>query len=876
MNANDFVILPGSKTGVSAKLKAKSMRELQLEKVRLELENQEMEKKLQQLQLNMSREKQEREQANRYHWKSGQAGVSLQPQLLSQNKENVGKISSGKVKLRVLKEQIQVPEPAKQTPAHKLVNVSTTEKPRVKGKACGQCEMKTALLVCLECGENYCPACFARVHQKGALKLHRTTPLKTKTHVSVGKLEAAQNFLKTIHDEHSNGWINNEQNKETSEMLEDTLDLPSPLQKVPTFNIEEASRVPSSEIRCDSQSGGSLFHGTYDEEESAKSFQEALNQWRNGNCSQKSKEERSCQVGSENSGTCQVQTSPPLVKKPIEIEFKEDSLKYMERLLIKKHRRTPVDKLPDSIIADELKLEKTLPNETPNSWVGEDNEDDEIASAHFAAEEMKKYWRNVFIQEEPEIDPVHSEPSLKIKILEDAYQEEIEESTNFVVMEAGSDELIDSSGAMSKSHKTEPDIFLAQTSNITTRSPLSSSVRKEKCLTFLRNKCEETLRARTPFSQFERAGDACGCSGAEEMLPSTPLERTITKEKCAKKKKSSSCMSSEQTFSPLKLAPAEPFAAVELPKDCKTPMELNEASPLAMKSSVFLKVARREKPIHHPYQGLEGFFTVGTSCQQVMMDSFPSPYIGRRFPSSNISFSGTEKWMQHLSLGECSDECVVQDVLKMEQSRPLSRCGRQSPSPRASFSVLSMGSASPKPFSANIPIKYTFCTPSVLEAWPKSSDSLPLSRAASEISEIEGIDISELDDPSWEYSIDQKALADLADEFQSNSDPLEKLNGLTSGDFNRQSRMTYQNLLDFYNNHEINNYSKGDAIRICDESHTDDEEDQRDKQEMSLSHNRWKVVLLTKVRSTWEASCDLIYLAMVVISTIRFPQQLTE
>ncbi|XP_060623560.2 zinc finger B-box domain-containing protein 1 [Anolis sagrei] len=836
MNVNDFVILPGSKTGVSVKLKAKSMRELQLEKVRLELENQEMEKKLQQLQSNMSREKQEREQANKYHWKSGQAGVSLQPQLLSQNKENVGKVSSGKVKLRVLKEQIQVREPAKQTPAHKLVNVSTTEKPKIKGKPCGQCEMKAALLVCLECGEDYCPACFARVHQKGALKLHRTTSIKTTTRVPIGKLEAAQNFLKTTDTEQSNGGINNEQNKETKDMLEDTLHLPSPLQKMPTCNIEEASRVPS-EIRSDSQSGGSLFDGTYDEEESAKSFQEALNQWRNRCCSQKSKEERSCQVGSENSGTCQVQTSPPLVKKPIEIEFKEDSLKYMERLLIKKHRRTPVDKLPDSIIADELKLEKTLPNETPDSWVGEDEEDeDEIASVHFAAEEMKKYWTDVFIKEEPQIDLVNSEPSLKIKILEDAYQVETEESTNFVVMEAGSDELIDSSGAMSKSHKTEPDIFLAQASNITTRSPISSSVRSEKCLTFLHNKCEETLTARTPFSRFERTEDACGCSGAEEMLPSTPLKRAITKEKCAKKKKRSSCMSSEQTFSPLKLAPAESFAAVELPKDCKTPMELNEASPLAMKSSVFLKVAQREKPIHHPYQGLEGFFTVGTSCQQVMMDSFPSPYIGRHSTSSNISFSGMEKWMKHLSLSECADECVVQDVLKIEQTRPLSRCGRQSPSPGASLSVLSMGSASPRPFSANIPIKYTFCASSVLEAWPKSPDSLPLSRAASEISEIEGIDISEHDDPSWEYSIDQKALADLEDELQSNSDPWEKLNGLTSDDFNRHSKMTYQNLLDFHNNHEINNYSKGDAIRMYDESHTDDEEDQRDKQEVIELH----------------------------------------
>lgn len=47
----------------------------------------------------------------------------------------------------------------------------------------------------------------------------------------------------------------------------------------------------------------------------------------------------------ENTGSCQVQTSPPVAKKAIEIEFKEDGLKYMERLLIKKHRRYSLNNL---------------------------------------------------------------------------------------------------------------------------------------------------------------------------------------------------------------------------------------------------------------------------------------------------------------------------------------------------------------------------------------------------------------------------------------------------------------------------------------------------------------------------------------------------
>ncbi|NXK56497.1 ZBBX protein, partial [Chauna torquata] len=93
MNSNDFVILPGSKRGTSVRLKAKTVRELQLEKVQLEMENKEMEKKLRQLQSKMSREKEERKKSSAYYWKSGQAGMmTIQTRVLSQNKEKNTKV----------------------------------------------------------------------------------------------------------------------------------------------------------------------------------------------------------------------------------------------------------------------------------------------------------------------------------------------------------------------------------------------------------------------------------------------------------------------------------------------------------------------------------------------------------------------------------------------------------------------------------------------------------------------------------------------------------------------------------------------------------------------------------------------------------------
>lgn len=60
---------------------------------------------------------------------------------------------------------------------------------------------------------------------------------------------------------------------------------------------------------------------------------------------------------------------------------------------------------------------------------------------------------------------------------------------------------------MSKNEKTEPDIFLAQAGNITTRSPLCSAVGSERCLTFLHNNPEETLRGKLiTFASLAKRG----------------------------------------------------------------------------------------------------------------------------------------------------------------------------------------------------------------------------------------------------------------------------------------------------------------------------------------------------------------------------------
>ncbi|NXY64104.1 ZBBX protein, partial [Callaeas wilsoni] len=145
MNINDFVILPGSKAGTSVRLKKKTVKELQLEKAQLETENKEMEERLRQLQLNMSREKEERRKLGAYHWRSGQAGPRpTQARVLAQNNENRKKVSPEKVKLQILKDQVQAPvkEPVKP----ERENVVAHEKLGLKGMACGLPEIKGGLL----------------------------------------------------------------------------------------------------------------------------------------------------------------------------------------------------------------------------------------------------------------------------------------------------------------------------------------------------------------------------------------------------------------------------------------------------------------------------------------------------------------------------------------------------------------------------------------------------------------------------------------------------------------------------------------------------------------------------------------------------------
>ncbi|XP_010157017.1 PREDICTED: zinc finger B-box domain-containing protein 1, partial [Eurypyga helias] len=231
----------------------------------------------------------------------------------------------------------------------------------------------------------------------------------TEADAHVGKLEVVDHFSKKVHPKESK--INQEQKKVNSKHQ-----LPS--DKFPSLLVSVGSaKELSAESTCaglENQDKGLLLNGTFNEEGSAMSFQEALIQWRKGNSCHR-EELHAGKVLSESVGICEVQTNLTVTKEPIQIKFKEDGLSYMEKLLLKKYRRTPVDQISGSRIKD-LRPVETL--SVHQAVIGEGEEGDAEVD-DLTAEEVKRYWTSVFREEVPNTAADSTESSLKIEFLDD-------------------------------------------------------------------------------------------------------------------------------------------------------------------------------------------------------------------------------------------------------------------------------------------------------------------------------------------------------------------------------------------------------------------------------------------------------------------------
>ncbi|XP_006150356.1 zinc finger B-box domain-containing protein 1 [Tupaia chinensis] len=759
MNTKDFVVLPWGKPGNSVKLKYKNVQELRMEKVQLEFENQEMENKLREFQSARSKEK-ERRESTEYHWKSGKVGkLGNRSHMMSQNRGNVIKLSAGKVKLKLLKDHIKAP--VKQPINHKMASSSESERPKIKGKVCGQCENKAALLICLECGEDYCSGCFAKIHQKGALKLHRTTLLQTKSQILSSVLDAAQQFIKEVHPDEPKG-----ENISAKKASGSQLNPKSPLLQGSNSEVEITTRTSRTE--CTNPSGKLLCEGSFDEEASAQSFQEALNQWRAGNHDDKKQNSHAAKPDSFEDS--EVQTNLKIWREPLNIEFKEDSLSYMEKLWLKKHRRTPQEQL--HLLPDTFAHSCKTTREAPCSQDDSDEDSD--------VEKIEVQYPALFLPVE-ELNRERPEPSLKIVELDDTYEEEFEPE-NIVPYKV---ELADSDSQQSCTFKSYQKDSFPNENYIYEHHVFSKGKINllDLCLRNSSTYCKDNSKAGTSNTDFGNIVDPDVYSfDIEKMGENSCFERNL-KEKSieteSSKKSDDFCISLESKDSLPCIDLEKPSIEEKLSQDIKECLEFSnlqerpnfEDSKPTESPLLLQEIACRSKPITEQYQGLERFFIFDKNERLHLL---PSHSLEGSHSCTRVTVAGDREWIPDLSLSTQADNAVVLDVLWHVQN--LSSSSKQTQT----------GQSSRRPSTANLLLsnsveKISSCLPSHPRS--RSATARSLSRAASEISEIEYIDTSDKNEPLLDDSFDQQTLDSLEKELnllKNFADPSEKLYSLTS------------------------------------------------------------------------------------------------
>ncbi|KAF6122705.1 zinc finger B-box domain containing [Phyllostomus discolor] len=781
MNTKDFVVLPWGKPGHSVKLKYKNARELRMEKVQLELQNQEMEKKLQEFQSTKRKDKEERESSG-YYWKSGKVGkLNTQSHKMSQNKGNVIKIfiniyfqalPPGKLKLKLLKEQLQE---SGRPLNYKMANSSESEKPKIKGKPCGQCENKAALLVCLECGEDYCSGCFAKIHQKGALKLHRTTLLQAKSQILTNVLDVAHQFIKEINP--------NEPKRENHSTKEASKIQHKPQSPLLQGSISEMDVSTTQKGERTNPRDRPLREGSFDEEASAQSFQGGLKEWRTGHHS-KNEKQNSPAAKPDSLEECEVQTNLKIWREPLNIEFKEDSISYMEKLWLKKHRRTPLEQLqnmlPDTFIRQCTTAAETQPSQTES---GEDS----------GAEESTVQYPVLFMPVE-EVRVPRPQTAVKIVELDDTYEEELEEQGNIVPYKV---ELAVADSRQSCRCHDYQNGFLYE------KNILQHHVFTKGKTDFLHlclsnsSYCEDSSRAGTSNTKLDKDVDPDIYSPAVEKLGENPCFKRDFKEKSIKdmesnEKLDNSCMSFESKDSLPSVDLETPSIKEKLPQDVESlefsnlPERPDCEDPKTMESPLSLQeIACRSKPITEQYQGLERFFV---SDKNERLDSLPSHNLERGYSSIRTTIAGDRDWIPEHSVSARADSAVALGVVRSAQSSLMGGARQR------------MGQTSQRPSTANLPLsnsvkRSSSCLSVFSHPPPRSAPVQSLSRATSEVSEMKHIRITDHSEPFLDsLEKESNVLKNLAD-------PSEELYSLTAEDSpasNYNSLHTSQPALDFF------------------------------------------------------------------------------
>ncbi|XP_013766131.1 uncharacterized protein zbbx isoform X3 [Pundamilia nyererei] len=366
MNLNDFVVLPNNKAK-SVKLNARNLQELQMETTTLASESREIEEKLQRLKDSISKEKAERGHSQRIKWASGECGSMTSNSLSYGSKKDkeskLQKLSAGKLKIRVLKDE-ELTAPPQPPP----LPTQTARKSRLRRTVCGQCEVKTAGITDLQTRVSTRDVVNSFQKQTDPSSYYSTspnpnpgtTPSSRQQNESPGKRTEA------------------EENPDCGKML---VRSDGEEKKVGITEDDNKGFLPS------------LLKGEYNEEESARSFQEALKLWRGKN------DGVWIPARPVSVSAMATQTALPPDREaegqrrggggervPVKVKFTKNSLTYMDRLLLKKHRRTPVEIYPSSqaVSADQKCLPATTAEETPSSINAEEEDFRHYCASLFA------------------------------------------------------------------------------------------------------------------------------------------------------------------------------------------------------------------------------------------------------------------------------------------------------------------------------------------------------------------------------------------------------------------------------------------------------------------------------------------------------------
>ncbi|KAH0513122.1 Zinc finger B-box domain-containing protein 1 [Microtus ochrogaster] len=667
----------------------RNARELQMEKIQLELENRTMEKKFREFQSTWNKGKEEMKSSG-YYWNSGSVGkLGNKTHLTSQSKVNASKLSSGNVKLKILKEQIQAP--AKQQVKYKMAQSFGREKPKTTKKVCGQCENKAALLA--------------------------------KSQILSNVLDVAHQFIKEANPPNEG----NTSPEASSKSQEET--------KAPVLEDN------STEVETTAAEGGESTNSRYKplcevpfgEEASAQSFREALTQWRAGH-QEENKEQNEHAAKPDSVEECEVQTNLKIWTEPINIEFTEDSLTYMEKLWLKKHRRTPQEQLRNILLNT-----SPHPSEATMEAQSSQNENDVDSDV----EEIKVQYPPLFMPVE-KLNIERPPPSLTIVELDGTHETDLEEPEDAVPYRV---ELADAESQL----RMLLNVFSTTGSSNTDfgnsmDSGLSSHELKKvgETSSFEKNVTEKN----TDPENNQNSGDSYMSFWSKDSKPPVDLHTSFIEGN-----------SSQDTSISLEGSNLKEKPNFEDLKTTKTPPLLQD-------------IALRKKPVNERYQGLEKFFTAGKNER---LGSLPSPSIRGSHSCSTITLSEDKEWIPDSSLSEHAGGAdALHDLPNAEN--PLPNLQQQK-----------TGQKSPRPSTANFPVPSSARkgSSSHLSSYPRSRSvaAQPLSRAASEISEIEYIDVTDQNEPFLDNAEDQQALDSLEKELNTLkdlADPSEKPQSLPS------------------------------------------------------------------------------------------------